>query len=55
MKQGENRFARYQNLKAQVEKDTHRSKVTVFHTFDSIAHESLKAYTDPFFVEYIRG
>ncbi len=55
MKQGANRIERYRNFKALVEKDPHRAAVTVFHTFDSLAHESLKTYTDPFFVEYVKG
>lgn len=55
MKQGENRFVRYQNFKALVEKDSRWAEKVVFHTFDSIAHESSKAYADPFLIKYIKG
>lgn len=55
MQQGENRFARYQNFKAVVEQDPRWAEVALFHTFDSLGHESLKAYADPFFVEYVKG
>lgn len=55
MQQGENRFARYLYHKSQVEQDPRRAEVAVFHTFDSLAHESLKTYANPVFVEYVRG
>jgi dienelactone hydrolase len=54
MKQGENRFVRYLNFKAMVEKDEKWAEKVVFHTFDSIAHKAIKAYDDPVFVEYVK-
>jgi hypothetical protein len=54
MKQGNNRYVRYQNFKALVESDSRWAAVTVFHTFDSIGHEAVKAYADPIFVEYVK-
>ena len=54
MKQGENRFVRYLNFKAMVEKDEKWAEKVVFHTFDSIAHKAIKAYADPVFVEYVK-
>ena len=55
MKQGENRYARYLNFKALVEKDEKWAEKVVFHTFDSIAHKASMAYADPFFVEYVKN
>lgn len=54
MKQGENRYMRYQNFKALVESDARWAEKAVFHTFESIAHEASKAYADPFFVKYVK-
>lgn len=54
MKQGENRFARYQNFKALVENDSRWAEKAVFHTFDSIAHEASKAYADPYLLKYMK-
>jgi hypothetical protein len=54
MKQGENRYARYLNFKALVEKDEKWAEKVVFHTFDSIAHKATMAYADPFFVKYVK-
>ena len=54
MKQGENRYARYLNFKALVEKDEKWAEKVVFHTFDSIAHKAVKAYADPLFVKYVK-
>lgn len=54
MKQGANRFVRYKNFKALVESDTRWAERVIFHTFDTIGHKADRAYTDPFFVQYIK-
>lgn len=55
MKQGRNRYVRFENFKELVSKDPRWSEVTTFHAFEGIGHESQKAYTDPFFVNYVLG
>ena len=55
MKQGRNRYVRFENFKELVSKDPRWSEVTTFHTFEGIGHQSQKAYADPFFVEYVMG
>ena len=53
MKQGTNRFTRFQNFRQYVSQDTEWSSVTTFHVFDSIGHSAVSAYADPVFVDYI--
>lgn len=55
MKQGHNRYVRFENFKELVRKDPRWSEVTTFHTFEDIGHQAQKAYEDPFFVEYVMG
>ena len=55
MKQGCNRYVRFENFKNVVSKDPKWREVTTFYTFDSIGHHSMKAYADPFFAKYIMG
>lgn len=55
MKQGRNRYVRFENFKELVSKDPRWSEVTTFHAFEGIGHESQKAYVDPFFVNYVLG
>ena len=55
MKQGHNRYVRFENFKELVRKDPRWSEVTTFHTFEDIGHQAQKAYADPFFVEYVMG
>ncbi len=55
MKQGNNRYLRFQNFKALVESDSCWNELTTFHTFESIGHSAVSAYADPFFVQYITG
>lgn len=55
MKQGGNRYVRFQNFKALVENDSCWRALTTFHTFESIGHSAVSAYADPFFVQYITG
>lgn len=55
MKQGRNRLVRFENFRKEVEQDDEWSKMVTFYTFDSIGHEAIKAYADPFFVNYVTG
>lgn len=55
MKQGNNRYIRFQNFCDLVSKDARWSSVVTFHTFDSIGHAAVSAYGDPFFVDYVLG
>ena len=55
MKQGHNRYVRFENFRKEVEQDDEWSKMVTFYTFDSIGHEAIKAYADPFFVNYVTG
>ena len=55
MRQGENRYVRFQNFKALVSRDARWSEVTTFHTFEGLSHRAVGAYSDPFFVSYILG
>lgn len=55
MKQGNNRYVRFQNFKALVESDSCWNASTTFHTFESIGHSAVSAYADLFFVQYITG
>ena len=55
MKQGGNRFIRYQNFRKFVSEDPQWAEVTRFHEFDSVGHSASAAFVDPFFVEYITG
>ena len=55
MRQGVNRYVRFQNFKEYVGKDPRWSAVTTFYTFDSIGHTAASAYVDPFFVKYVKG
>ena len=55
MKQGHNRYVRFQNFCKVVEADERWREVVTFHTIDSIAHEAIKAYADPTVVNYILG
>ena len=55
MRQGVNRYVRFENFKELVSKDSRWSAVTTFHTFDSISHQAAAAYADPFFVKYVMG
>lgn len=54
MKQGENRYIRFQNFQNTVNADPEWSKSVVFYTFENIGHKASKAYADPFFANYIR-
>lgn len=55
MKQGENRYIRFQNFQNTVNADPEWSKSVVFYTFENIGHEASKAYADPFFADFVRG
>lgn len=55
MKQGHNRYVRFENFKELVSKDPRWNEVVTFHSFEGIGHESQKAYTDPFFIKYVLG
>ena len=55
MKQGHNRYVRFENFKELVSKDPRWNEVVTFHSFEGIGHESQKAYADPFFVKYVLG
>lgn len=55
MKQGNNRYVRFENFQALVKSDSCWNAVTTFHTFESIGHAATSAYADPFFVQYIIG
>ena len=55
MAQGSNRYVRFENFQKVVNSDARWSEMVTFHTFEGISHESLKAYKDPFFVNYVKG
>lgn len=55
MKQGENRYVRFQNFQNTVNQDPEWKAQVTFYTFETIGHEAVKAYADPFFVNYIKG
>ncbi len=55
MKQGNNRYVRFENFQALVKSDSCWNASTTFHTFESIGHAATSAYADPFFVQYITG
>lgn len=55
MAQGCNRYVRFENFQKVVNSDARWSEMVTFHTFEGISHESLKAYKDPFFVNYVKG
>ena len=55
MKQGYNRMVRFENFRKAVEEDERWREVVTFHTFDSIGHDAVSAYADPFFVNYVTG
>ena len=55
MKQGHNRMVRFENFRKAVEEDERWREVVTFHTFDSIGHDAVSAYADPFFVNYVTG
>jgi hypothetical protein len=55
MKQGENRYIRFQNFQNTVNQDPEWKAQVTFYTFETIGHEAVKAYADPFFVNYIKG
>ena len=53
MRQGENRYVRFQNFRTRVESDARWAAATLFHTFEGLSHRAAGAYADPFFVEYV--
>ena len=55
MKQGNNRYVRFENFQTLVKSDSCWNAVTTFHTFESIGHSATSAYADPFFVQYVTG
>ena len=55
MAQGCNRYVRFENFQKLVNSDPQWREVASFHTFEGVAHESLKAYVDPAFVNFVKG
>lgn len=53
MKQGVNRYVRFQNFKELVSKDPRWSEVTTFHTLANLGHKATAAYADPAVIKYI--
>ena len=55
MAQGCNRYVRFENFQKLVNSDPQWREVVTFHTFEGVAHQSLKTYVDPVFVNYVKG